>query len=49
MEDDEGPICYINGQRFSLPLGRAETTLLSFLRGKYLPSPNGRSNAHNIG
>ncbi len=27
------PIAYINGKRFSLPTGRAEVTLLQYLRG----------------
>jgi hypothetical protein len=28
------PICYVNGKRYELPLGRGEGTLLQFLRGK---------------
>lgn len=32
-QEEEGPICYINGIRHKLPLGRAEATLLSYLRG----------------
>ena len=29
------PIAYINGKRFSLPTGRAEVTLLQYLRGVF--------------
>ncbi len=29
------PIAYINGKRFSLPTGRAEVTLLQYLRGAF--------------
>ena len=28
------PICYVNGKRYELPLGRGESTLLQFLRGE---------------
>ncbi|WIA42815.1 hypothetical protein OEZ86_008746 [Tetradesmus obliquus] len=30
--DDAKPICYVNGKRYSLPLGRGEATLLQWLR-----------------
>jgi hypothetical protein len=30
---DVTPICYVNGKRYELPLGRGEGTLLQFLRG----------------
>jgi hypothetical protein len=30
------PICYVNGKRYELPLGRGEGTLLQFLRGKLM-------------
>jgi hypothetical protein len=30
---DAVPICYVNGKRYELPLGRGEGTLLQFLRG----------------
>ena len=30
----EAPLAYINGKRYLLPLGRAECTLLSYLRGE---------------
>lgn len=30
---DTTPICYVNGKRYELPLGRGEGTLLQFLRG----------------
>lgn len=36
MRDDRDPtvpVIYINGKRFELPLGRAEATLLEYLRG----------------
>lgn len=32
-ELDGTPFCYINGKRHLLPQGRAEATLLQFLRG----------------
>ena len=31
------PICYVNGKRYELPEGRAEATLLQWLRGPPLP------------
>lgn len=31
---DATPICYVNGKRYDLPLGRGEGTLLQFLRGR---------------
>lgn len=31
---DAVPICYVNGKRYELPLGRGEGTLLQFLRGE---------------
>ena len=30
------PICYVNGKRYELPEGRAEATLLQWLRGSTL-------------
>lgn len=32
--DDAKPICYVDGKRYSLPMGRGETTLLQWLRGE---------------
>jgi hypothetical protein len=32
--DDAKPICYVNGKRYSLPMGRGEATLLQWLRGE---------------
>lgn len=33
-------ITYVNGKRHQLPKGRAETTLLQYLRGKLLLAGN---------
>lgn len=33
MVPDIVPICYVNGKRYELPSGRAEATLLQWLRG----------------
>ena len=33
-EQESEPIVYINGKLHKLPLGRAEVTLLAYLRGK---------------
>ena len=30
---DDVPMCYVNGKRHLLPLGRGEATLLQWLRG----------------
>jgi hypothetical protein len=32
--DDAKPICFVNGKRYSLPMGRGEATLLQWLRGE---------------
>lgn len=36
---DQGPFCYVNGQRHSLPSASAELTLLEYLRGLQLDKP----------
>ena len=33
------PICYVNGKRYELPEGRAEATLLQWLRGSTPTQP----------
>lgn len=35
FNDNAKPICFVNGKRYDLPLGRGEATLLQFLRGWY--------------
>jgi hypothetical protein len=32
--DDAKPICFVNGKRYTLPMGRGEATLLQWLRGE---------------
>lgn len=34
FEGSRAPFCYINGKRHELPKGRAEATLLQYLRGE---------------
>ena len=34
MQQENEPIVYINGKLHKLPLGRAEVTLLAYLRGE---------------
>ena len=36
---DQGPFCYVNGQRHNLPGASAELTLLEYLRGLQLDWP----------
>ena len=37
--DATQPIVYVNGKRHELPPGKAETTLLQYLRGTLPPNP----------
>ncbi len=37
VRDASQPIVYVNGKRHELPQGKAETTLLQYLRGTLLP------------
>ena len=41
-DDSAKPICYVNGKRFDLPLGRGEATLLRFLRGEWVDALHAR-------
>ena len=35
---DASPILYVNGKRHVMPQGKAEQTLLAYLRGAFLPN-----------
>lgn len=41
------PICYVNGKRYELPEGRAEATLLQWLRGSS-PTQQFKSNLSGV-